>query len=88
MHGRPGGRTRRGSASTTPTTATEGHAIRIAWLEQVRILGRQRRRHLSQRTDVVDYPEAAAMRGGNEVALLDREVMHGHRWQVELQPLP
>ena len=42
--------------------------------------GEQRRRHRAQRRDVVDDPDAAAMRADDQIvrARLDRQIAHGH----------
>ena len=52
------------------------HNDGVARLEQVRIGSENRRRHLSERADVVDYPEAAAVRRNNEIIAVDLEVAH------------
>ena len=46
------------------------------------------RRELLKRGDVVHHPERAAVRRENDVAVLEREIMHGHDRQIELQLLP
>ena len=52
------------------------HVDGVARLEQVRIGSENRRRHLSKRADVVDYPEAAAVSRNNEIIAVDLEVAY------------
>src|SRR5256885_1346372 len=89
---RGGGGRRTGPSSSSPPppprAAREAHAICVARLEQVRVLRRYRRRELTKRRDVVDHPEAPAMRGGNQIAVTNGEVVHRHRREIVLEPLP
>ena len=66
------------------------HSVADAVLEQVRLGLLHVRRHLLQRRDVVHDPEAAAVRGRDEVALarMHLQVVHGDRRQVVVQPAP
>ena len=85
VHGRSG--VRRG-ARATATTAREAHAVRVARTEQMGLGAGDRGTELPQRRDVVDHPEAATVRGGDQVTVAHGEVVHGHHRQVELEPLP
>src|SRR5262249_17977978 len=78
----------RPTTSTATTASTEGGAILIARLEKMRIRREQLGRHLLERRHVVEHPERPAVRGGDAVALLAREIGDGHRREVELQPRP
>jgi len=75
----------RGEEEAVAAPAAPGHAIGVLRLEQVSIGTGDRRLPLPQRRDVVEDPEAAAMRGGDQVAILDREVVNRHDRQVESQ---
>ncbi len=81
---------RRAAATAPPATkaATEARAILIARLEEMRVARHHLRRELLERGHVVHHPERAAMRRENDVAVLEREIMHGHDRQIELQLLP
>jgi hypothetical protein len=43
---------------------------------------------LSQHGEIVEDPERSAVRPGDEVAFLDRQVVDRHGREVELEPLP
>ena len=64
------------------------HSPRILWLEQVRRRTRDLRAHLPKRRDVVENPEATTMRCGDEVAVLDRKVVHGNDREIPTKRLP
>src|SRR5690349_15054078 len=44
--------------------------------------------HLTQRRHIVEYPESAAMRRGNEIGSVDMEVADRGAWKVELERAP
>ncbi len=57
-------------------------------LEEVGVGGTVDVRRVAQRRDVVEDPEAAAVRGDDEVVAVHLDVAHGRHRQVELQRLP
>src|SRR5436190_2182124 len=75
-------------AAPATKAATEARSILIARLEEMGVARHHLRRELLERGDVVHHPERAAMRRENDVAVLEREIMHGHDRQIELQLLP
>src|SRR4030095_13924877 len=73
---RGGRRIRTGGTSAAPTAeeaTTPIDSIGIARLVQVRALLDDRRRELTKGREVVHDVEAACVRGGDEIALLDRQ---------------
>src|SRR6266581_3938610 len=56
--------------------------------EQMRVFGGDGGARLAQRADVIEHPECAAMRGNDQIVLVDDEVVDGSGRQVELQGLP
>ncbi len=67
------------------------HPHRARGPEEIRPVGRGGRgggRHLAQRSDVVEDPEAAPVRADDQVAVMQGEVAHSGRRQVESQALP
>src|SRR5439155_1117683 len=63
-------------------------AIGVTRLEQVHALARDHAPQLAQRRDIVQNPERASVRRRDEVALLDREIVHRHDREVESERLP
>ena len=80
------------AAATAATEAAEAAAARetilIARLEEMRGARLHRVVHLLERRDVVHDVEAAAVRRDDQIALLEREIVHRHERQVETQRLP
>ena len=50
--------------------------------------GGDRRRHLAQRCDVVEDPDAAAVRADHQIVVLHHEIAHRRDREVEAQRLP
>ena len=64
------------------------HPVGLARLEQVRGFTRHGPRQLPQGRDVVQDPERAAVRRRDQVALLERQIVHRHDGEIETQRLP
>src|SRR5262249_28412393 len=75
--------------STASTTAVAGgETVLISRLEQMRIARRHRSAHLLERGDVVHDVEAAAMRGDDQITILECEIVNGDDRQVAAERLP
>ena len=64
------------------------HADRGRGREEVRVGVRDARVDLAQRRHVVEHPDRAALRRGDEVVAVDEQVAHPRDRQVALQRLP
>src|SRR5207247_11180042 len=84
----PSGRTDCPSPPATGEEAAEGGAVGVPWLEEMEFLRGEAGSVLPDRREVVQDPEAAAVRRGDQVSVLDREIVQRHRRQVLLEPLP
>src|ERR1043165_686314 len=58
--------------------------VRVRWLEQIRTRFRNVRGALSQRCDVVDHPKTAAVCGHDQIVIVNDQIAHRRRRQVEL----
>src|ERR1051326_1462666 len=76
------------ASAAAAKAATEARAILIPRLEEMCVAGQHLRRELLERRDVVHDPERPAVRGDDEIALLEREIVDRHDRQIELQLLP
>ena len=81
---------KRGGA-VRPTAASFDALLNRARGNKARFLLKQISRERAQRRDVIDNPDAAAMRPEDEIILarLDRKIAHGHRGKAtpfELRP--
>ncbi len=74
---------RAGSASTA-----KAGAIDLTRLEQVRGSTSDLRTHLTKRGEVIENPERASVRRGDQVAFLDGEIVNWNDRQVATQRLP
>src|SRR3954469_25722246 len=85
-------RCHRTAATTTTTETAEAAAARetilIARLEQMGGTRFHGVGHLLERRDVVHDVEAAAVCRDDQVALLEREIVHRHVRQIETKRLP
>ena len=68
-------------------TDVSSHAVRVSRLEEMRRLARDTLRQLPQRRDIIQYPEAATVRGDNEIVVLDHRIPNGSVRQILLQRL-
>src|SRR5271165_1908275 len=64
------------------------HPIHELRLEKVRLSGEGFVVELAERSDVVEYPESAAVRGDCEVIVFHDDVAHRGRGQIQAQGLP
>ena len=81
-----------------PSAVSGGGGVSLFWLPRTRIAGaganrcasacRGCRVELAQRRHVVEHPDRAALRRGDEVVAVDEQVAHPARRQVALQRLP
>src|SRR5206468_9281179 len=78
----------RSSPTTTAEAATQTHAVRRARrIEEARRMGNGVGQ-LLQRRQVIENPERSAVRRGDEVVVLDYQVVNWHNGEVTLQRLP
>src|SRR5271163_34474 len=64
------------------------NAIGECWSEKVGVRGGERCGGFAERSDVIENPEGAAVRGQDQVAFVNPKVAHGGVRQIQLQGLP